>query len=114
MTGSNARHLVENLMTYGLLLGKGYELGDSYRGIWGLYGSYDYISPNDFFRVSSTALSLGTTGQWWLSRSVALQGSILAGLAYAGGAISLPRENGTITTVLPHRASLTFALSLVR
>ena len=30
--------------------------GKDYRGIWGLYGSYDYISPQTF-RISSTALS---------------------------------------------------------
>ena len=33
---------------------------------WGLYGSYDYIAPQ-IFRVSSTALSLGTTAEWWLT-----------------------------------------------
>jgi hypothetical protein len=47
----------------------------------GLYGSYDYIAPQ-IFRVSSTALSLGTTGQWWLSESIALQGRALAGAGY--------------------------------
>jgi len=36
------------------------------------------------FRVSSTALSLGTTGQWWLSDAIALQGSVLFGTGYAG------------------------------
>jgi hypothetical protein len=50
--------------------------------VWGLYGSYDYISPQTF-RVSSTALSLGTTGQLWLSNSMALQGTALAGAGYA-------------------------------
>ena len=39
--------------------------------------------PTSFSRVSSTALSLGTTYQWWLSRSVALQGSVLGGVGYA-------------------------------
>jgi len=91
-TGSNADHLVENLMTRGLLFGKEYEFGNSYRGIWGLYGSYDYIAPNPFFRVSSTALPIGTTSQWWLSRSVALQGSILAGLGYGGGGNTTPAQ----------------------
>ena len=75
---------VENLTTRGILVGTDYEGGNSYRGLWGLYGSYDYIARNSF-RVSTTALSLGTTGQWWLSRSVALQGSALAGLGYGGG-----------------------------
>jgi hypothetical protein len=72
----------ENLMTRGLLFGTDYEVGASYRGIWGLYGSYDYIAPQ-VFRVSSTALSLGTTGQWWLTNSIALQGTALLGTGYA-------------------------------
>ncbi|MHB8535733.1 MAG: DUF3943 domain-containing protein [Sulfuricaulis sp.] len=80
-------NVFENIMTRGLLAGKEYEVGDTYRGIWGLYGSYDYISPQ-VFRVSSTALSLGTTAQWWLSKTVALQGSALGGLGYgAAGTI---------------------------
>ncbi len=89
-TNSSAAYLVENLLSRGLLLGKDYELGDSYRGIWGLYGSYDYTYPNAFFRVSSTAFSLGTTSQWWLSRLVALQSTVLAGLGYAGGGVASP------------------------
>jgi len=72
----------ENVMTRGLLLGDDYEVGRNYRGVWGLYGSYDYIAPQ-LFRVSSTALSLGTTGQWWLSNAIALQSTALAGLGYA-------------------------------
>jgi Domain of unknown function (DUF3943) len=72
----------DNVMIRGLLLGKNYEAGDSYRGIWGIYGGYDYISPH-IFRVSSTSVSLGTTFQWWLSQVVALQGSVLGGVGYA-------------------------------
>ncbi|MDP2853758.1 MAG: DUF3943 domain-containing protein [Smithellaceae bacterium] len=72
----------ENVMIRGLLLGKDYKAGNSYRGIWGLYGGYDYISPH-IFRVSSTSVSLGTTFQWWLSKAVALQGSVLGGVGYA-------------------------------
>ena len=72
----------QNIMSRGLLFGTDYEWGDAYRGIWGLYGSYDYISPEDF-RVSSTALSVGTTYQWWLMQDVALQGTTLGGVGYA-------------------------------
>jgi hypothetical protein len=72
----------DNIMLRGLLFGKDYEAGDAYRGIWGLYGGYDYISPH-VFRVSSTSASFGTTYQWWLSRSIALQGSALGGIGYA-------------------------------
>jgi hypothetical protein len=78
----NADNPFDNVMIRGLLLGKDYEAGDSYRGIWGLYGGYDYISPH-IFRVSSTSVSLGTTFQWWLSQAVALQGSVLGGIGYA-------------------------------
>ena len=74
---------VESLTTRGLLVGTDYEVGDSYRGIWGLYGSYDYISP-PLFRVSSTALSLGTTGELRLTNSIVVQGTGLAGVGYAG------------------------------
>src|SRR5207249_8758039 len=42
----------ENLLTRGLLVGKDYDAGDAYRGVWGLYGLYDYIAPQTF-RVSS-------------------------------------------------------------
>lgn len=80
-------NVFENIMSRGLLVGKEYAAGEAYRGVWGLYGSYDYISPQ-IFRVSSTALSLGTTGQWWISKAVALQGTALGGLGYgAAGTI---------------------------
>lgn len=84
---ANTTNAFENIMSRGLLVGKEYAAGDDYRGVWGLYGSYDYISPQ-IFRVSSSAVSLGTTGQWWISKAVALQGTALAGLGYgAAGTI---------------------------
>jgi len=76
----------ESVFSRGLLAGRGYEGGDSYRGVWGLYGIYDYVAPN-IFRVSNTAAAMGTTGQWWLSHSIALQGTALAGVGYAGGGV---------------------------
>jgi Domain of unknown function (DUF3943)/Carboxypeptidase regulatory-like domain len=78
----NKSNPFDDIMIRGLLLGKEYAVGNSYRGIWGLYGGYDYMSPH-IFRVSSTSVSLGTTYQWWLSRAVALQGSVLGGVGYA-------------------------------
>jgi hypothetical protein len=84
---ANSANVFENIMSRGLLIGKPYAAGENYRGIWGLYGSYDYISPQ-IFRISSTAVSLGTTAQWWISKTVALQGTALAGLGYgAAGTI---------------------------
>jgi hypothetical protein len=72
---------IESLNTRGLLIGTDYAAGRSLRGIWGLYGSYDYLAP-ELFRVASTGLSLGTTAQWWLGESVALQGHASAGMGY--------------------------------
>ena len=71
----------ENAMTRGLLKGRAYEEGDKLRGVLGLYGSYDFIFPQTY-RVSSTALSLGTTLQWHPHESYIVQGTGLAGLGY--------------------------------
>jgi hypothetical protein len=77
---------IEAVFSRGLLFGTDYEGGPNYRGIWGLYGSYEYVAPQ-VFRVSTTAASLGTTNQWWISRHVALQSSLLAGVGYGGGGV---------------------------
>jgi len=77
---------LESIFSRGLLVGTDYAVGDRYRGIWGLYGVYDYAAPK-IFRVSTTAAALGTTAQWWLSSSVALQGTVLAGVGYAAGGV---------------------------
>lgn len=77
---------VDSVFSRGLLYGSDYAAGDNYRGIWGLYGVYDYSAPS-IFRVSNTAGAFGTTGQWWLSRGVALQGTALLGVGYAAGGV---------------------------
>jgi len=77
---------VESVFSRGLLYGTDYASGETYRGLWGLYGLYDYAAPN-IFRVSSTAGAVGTTGQWWLSQSVALQQTALLGVGYAAGGV---------------------------
>jgi hypothetical protein len=90
-TATSANKL-ENAMTRGILLGKEYTVGSNYRGVWGLYGSYDYIAPQ-LFRVSSTTLSLGTTAQWWLSNSTALVGTVMAGAGYTAAGTIRGGEN---------------------
>lgn len=81
---------IESLETRGLLYGTDYSAGGALAGIWGLYGSYDYDAPQ-LFRVSSTALSLGTTAQLRLPWSLTLQGSALAGVGYAAaGTLNAP------------------------
>ncbi|HZV93353.1 MAG TPA: DUF3943 domain-containing protein, partial [Caldimonas sp.] len=44
--------------------------------------SYDYIAPQTF-RVSSTAVSLGSTAQWQLTDALSLQGTAMGGVGYA-------------------------------
>lgn len=79
---------VDTIQIRGLLLGTDYELGDSYKAIWGLYGGYDYISPR-IFRVSSTSISVGTTFQWMPTPAFVIQGSALGGIGYAAaGSVS--------------------------
>jgi hypothetical protein len=84
--GLDSTNAVESVFSRGLLFGTDYAIGSKYRGIWGLYGLYDYVAPN-IFRVSTTAGAIGTTAQWWLSHSVALQGTALAGVGYAAGGL---------------------------
>lgn len=88
---STTVNTIQSIETRGLLIGTSYASGDSTRGFWGLYGSYDYIAPQ-IFRVSTTALSLGTTWQTWLSQDVALQGTSLGGVGY-GAAGSVQRTD---------------------
>jgi hypothetical protein len=80
-TASSA-NVFENILTHGLLVGKAYDRGRDFRGVWGLYGSYDYISPQAY-RISSTALSVGATAQQWLTSNIALQSTALVGVGYA-------------------------------
>ena len=77
---------VESLFSRGLLFGEGYDIGAGYRGVWGVYGLYDYVAPT-IFRVSSTAGAVGTTAQSILSHSLVLQGTALAGAGYAAGGV---------------------------
>src|SRR3989442_1760991 len=47
---------IENVAIRGLLVGESYEWGPDYRGVWGLFGGYDYLSPQ-VFPLASPALS---------------------------------------------------------
>jgi hypothetical protein len=78
---SSSNAIPENIMVRGLLYGTDYASGSDYRGVWGLYGTYDYFSP-ELFRVSSTGLAVGTTGQLLLSDKFALQGTLMGGGGY--------------------------------
>jgi hypothetical protein len=94
-------NLIENAAIRGLLLGTSYELGDAYRGLWGLFGSFDYLSPQ-VFRVSTTALSLGTVAQWCLTRRIALQGAVFGGVGFgAAGTVGDRAERDYHYGVIP-------------
>jgi hypothetical protein len=72
---------LEHLSTRGLLAGRRYGGANGKHGVVGVYGSYDYFAP-DGFRVSSTAVSFGTTVQARTLASVTLQTTGLLGLGY--------------------------------
>jgi len=79
---SSADALPEDILVRGLLYGSDYQWGHSYQGVWGLYGTYEYISP-EVFSISSTALAVGTTAQWRPSDTLAMQGTLLGGVGWA-------------------------------
>jgi Domain of unknown function (DUF3943) len=98
---STLGNAIENVSIWGLLAGAPYEGGDAYRGVWGLFGGYDYLSPQ-IFRVADTAVAVGTVGQWWLSRQVALQVTALGGVGFgASGTVADRAERDYRYGVIP-------------
>jgi hypothetical protein len=89
---SNANGM-ESLSSRGLLFGAPYSPGRNLRGIAGLYGSYDYLSPQ-LFRIASTGLSLGSNVQWWLADNLALQAHAAAGIGYTSTGTIRARTTG--------------------
>jgi hypothetical protein len=81
MEGNFSSEGIEQASARGLVAGGDYGAG-RLAGIWGLYGTYDYFTPDDF-RLSSTAFAVGTTLQTSLSSSFVLQSTALLGGGYA-------------------------------
>jgi hypothetical protein len=99
---STVANAIENVSIRGLLVGAKYEWGEDYRGVWGLFGGYDYLSPQ-IFRVATTEVGLGTVAQWWLSRTVALQGTALGAVGFgAAGTVADRAERDYHYGVIPH------------
>ena len=71
---------VDRLTSRGVLFGRDYAAG---RGIWGVYGSYDYFAP-DVFRFATTSVALGTSATVGKSDVVSIHGTGLLGIGYAG------------------------------
>jgi hypothetical protein len=88
---TSVHNAIENVTIRGLLAGAPYEWGAPYRGVWGLFGQYDYLSPQTF-RLADTAVSLGTVGQWWIARDVALQATALGGVGFGAAGTVGDRE----------------------
>jgi uncharacterized protein DUF3943 len=96
-----AADAIENVTIRGLLAGAKYERGDGLRGLWGLFGGYEYLSPQ-IFRVATTNFALGTIGQWWLTRTMALQGTALLGVGFgAAGTVGDRAERDYRYGVIP-------------
>ncbi len=88
---AQAGNEIEHVMARGLLIGDGYEAGKDLKGVWGLYGNYDYLAPY-VFKASSTALSLGTDFRSSPSPGVALQGFVSGGAGYGAAGIDNHKE----------------------
>jgi hypothetical protein len=82
-TSSNQRDASGNFSIHGLLLGAKYGAGAA-RGLWGLFGTYDFLTPQAY-RVSSSALGLGTTGQLPLGGNFVLTGTGILSVGYGAG-----------------------------
>jgi hypothetical protein len=98
---SSVDNAIENVAIRGLLAGAPYDWGESYRGVWGLFGHYDYLSPQTF-RIADTAVSLGSVGQWWISRDVALQATAQGGVGFgAAGTVGDKEERDYHYGIIP-------------
>lgn len=69
------RRVIGTLFIRGLLYGRSFG-GDRLRGLWGLFGSYDYFSPSNV-RVAAVGAGPGVSMQLRLGRKSFLQGSYL-------------------------------------
>jgi hypothetical protein len=110
---SSAANALENVSIRGLLVGAAYEVGEAYRGVWGVFGLYDYLSPQ-IFRVADTAIAAGTVGQWWLAQQIALQVTALGGLGFGASGTVADRAERDYHYGVIRRASWVCASSSAR
>jgi hypothetical protein len=73
---------IESLTTRGLLAGRSFDAGPGGRGLWGVFGLYDYVAPQ-IYRISSTAAGVGASAQFLEAGGFTLQGTAIGGLGYA-------------------------------
>ena len=87
---------LESLTTRGLLAGTTYASGNHTRGLWGLFGGYDYISPQVF--RSPAPPSLGTVGRRGSRTASRCRGPHWAAQDMVRPAAFNAERNETITT----------------
>ena len=78
-----------DVTTRGLLTGAKFGGTGDWRGLWGLYGLYDYISP-EVLRASTVALGIGGDGQWSVAPAATLEGAAVAGPSF--GAVGVTAQ----------------------
>jgi hypothetical protein len=79
------------LILRGLLAGATYGGPAGWRGVYGLYGSFDLDTPG-VFRVSTSALGLGTSGGRLFAHDLLLEGTAIVSGILMGGAGQVPRD----------------------
>jgi hypothetical protein len=86
--GASSANTFEHIFSRGLLAGRQHGDGtNGTGGVWGLFGTYDYVAPQ-IYRTSSVAASLGDTSIRRLSGATEMQSTVLAGVGYgAAGTI---------------------------
>ncbi|MBK9517685.1 MAG: DUF3943 domain-containing protein [Anaeromyxobacter sp.] len=78
-----------NFSIHGLLVGAPFGVGQA-KGLWGLYGTYDLLTPT-LFRASSSALGIGAVYHVPLGGDFLLQGQAILSAGYgAGGSLQDP------------------------
>jgi hypothetical protein len=100
---------VESLSSRGLLFGAPYEAGERVSGIAGLYGGYDYLSPQ-LFRIASTGLTLGSNVQWRVANALTLQAHGAGGIGYTSTGTVRPSAAGQYTYGFAPQAMLSLRL----
>jgi hypothetical protein len=104
---SQFSNFIQNIMVRGLLAGEKTKDTDNSRGIWGLYATFDYISPFQF-RVSSTALSMGTTREHRFGPDLSLQSTVLGGVGFgAAGSTTIIPSTPTAAAIRDYHFGLT-------
>jgi hypothetical protein len=76
------------LFLRGYLFGQRFHVGDRWRGLWGLVGSFDYVDP-DVVRTSTVALGLGSTAVYQASERTSVRQTLVAAAVPIGATGSL-------------------------